>query len=109
MASVVLVDLLGGERILGRKADSKWVALLRAGLPYAALKSLMGTLGLSCDEVSELLSVPPRTLARRKREHKLQSTESDRLFRFAEIAAEAVDLFESKEYAANWFRRPNRA
>jgi putative toxin-antitoxin system antitoxin component (TIGR02293 family) len=107
--AATLVELLGGERVLGRKAGDRWVALVRAGLPYPALDSVMKTLGLTREEVSELLSVPLRTLARRKRAHKLDAVESDRLYRIARIAAEAADLFESKEGAADWLRRPNRA
>jgi len=104
-----LIDLLGGERIVGRKPESKWAALLRAGLPYPALESVMGTLGLSRTEVSELLSVPLRTLARRKREHKLHADESDRLFRLARIGARAVEVLGGKPQAAAWLRQPNRA
>jgi putative toxin-antitoxin system antitoxin component (TIGR02293 family) len=108
MASA-LVELLGGERTLGRKAESKWVALLRAGLPYSALESVMDTLGLTRQEASELLAVPLRTLARRKRAHKLLAPESNRLFRLTKIAAHAVDVLGSKETAAHWLREPIRA
>ena len=108
-SATILIDLLGGERIVGRKAESKWVALLRAGLPYPALESVMKTLGLSREEVSELLSVPLRTLARRKREHRLHADESDRLFRLARIAARAVEVLGSKQNAAGWLRQPIRA
>jgi putative toxin-antitoxin system antitoxin component (TIGR02293 family) len=108
MAST-LVALLGGERTLGRKADTKWIELLRAGLPYAALESVMNTLGLTREEVSDLLAIPLRTLARRKLAHRLRAAESDRLYRIATVAADVADLFESKAGAVNWLRRPNRA
>lgn len=108
-SATILIELLGGERIVGRKAESKWVSLLRAGLPYPALESVMKTLGLSREEVSELLSVPLRTLARRKREHRLHADESDRLFRLARIAARAVEVLGSKQNAASWLRQPIRA
>jgi putative toxin-antitoxin system antitoxin component (TIGR02293 family) len=108
-SATILIELLGGERIVGPKAESKWVALLRAGLPYPALESVMKTLGLSREEVSELLAVPLRTLARRKREHRLHADESDRLFRLARIAARAVEVLGGKPNAAGWLRQPLRA
>jgi putative toxin-antitoxin system antitoxin component (TIGR02293 family) len=108
-STTLLVELLGGERIVGRRAESKWVELVRAGLPYPALESVMATLGLTREEVSDLLWVPLRTLARRKREHKLHAQESDRLFRLARIGAHAVDALGSRQNAASWLRQPIRA
>jgi putative toxin-antitoxin system antitoxin component (TIGR02293 family) len=110
-SAAILFDMLGGMRSLGRRvnSDAKWMELLRAGLPYSALESVRETLGLSREEVSELLAVPLRTLVRRKREHKLRADESDRLFRLARIAAHAVDVLGSKEAAADWLRQPNPA
>lgn len=105
------MDVLGGERTLKRRIDSpkNWIEVIRAGLPYPSLESVMHTLALSREEASSLLSVPLRTLVRRKKEHRLRADESDRLFRVANVAAHAIDVFGSREKAARWLRRPNRA
>ena len=55
------------------------------------------------------LHLPQRTIARRKKEQKLQVDESDRLLRLARISAQATATLGSKEKAAQWLRRPNRA
>ena len=113
MASMTsVVELLGGERTLGRKVPSsraKLIEVLRAGVPYPALESVMQALDISRGEVCNSLALPSRTLARRKKERKLRADESDRLFRLANVGARALEIFGTKEKAARWLRKPNRA
>jgi putative toxin-antitoxin system antitoxin component (TIGR02293 family) len=56
-----------------------------------------------------VLHLPPRTLARRKRERRLRADESDRLFRLGRIAALAEEVLGSREKASRWLHRPNPA
>jgi putative toxin-antitoxin system antitoxin component (TIGR02293 family) len=60
-------------------------------------------------DLTALLRVPPRTLARRKRARRFQADESDRLFRIGRIAAQAEQVLGSREKASAWLRQPNRA
>lgn len=105
------VEMLGGEKILGRKVSSPMgmVDALRRGLPYSSLAAVMQALDLSRQEASRVLSLPLRTLDRRKKERRLQADESDRLYRLANIAARAVEVLGSPHHAALWLRHPNRA
>lgn len=64
---------------------------------------------LGRDEISRVLHLPLRTIARRKRERRLQADESDRLCRLARIAAQAEDVLGDAARAARWLRAPNRA
>ncbi len=111
MTTTQVIAMLGGEKTLRRKVSStmQLVETLREGLPYPALETVMRKLDLSRKEASEVLSVPLRTLVRRKRERRLQATESDRLYRLASVAARAVEVFGTPERAGRWLRRPNRA
>lgn len=111
MGAIGVVELLGGERVLRRKLSGplQMVEALRAGLPYKSLEAVMETLGLSREEASTVLSVPMRTLVRRKQERRLRADESDRLYRLARVAARAVDVLGSSEDAAKWLRRSNLA
>lgn len=111
MGAIGVVELLGGERVLRRKLSGplEMVEALRAGLPYKSLEAVMAALGLSREEASAVLSVPLRTLVRRKQDRRLRADESDRLYRLARVAARAVQVLESAEKAALWLRRPNRA
>ena len=111
MTTAPVLELLGGEKVLGRKASSplKLVDTLREGLPYSSLKAVMRALGLTRQEASRILSLPLRTLDRRKRQRRLEAVESDRLYRLASIAAHAIGVLGSPEHAARWLRHPNRA
>lgn len=103
--------ILGGARVV-RERGPEYGGLaerIREGLPYAALESVVDKLQLEKHEVSSVLHVSPRTLARRKAERRLDPAESDRLVRLARILAYAIEVFGDEENATKWLRRPNRA
>ena len=106
-----IVDVLGGPRVVGRKVHTleDLARRLRKGLPYAALEAVMSSLDLPREVLAETLDVPPRTLARRKRERVLRPDESDRLYRLARILARARSVLGDRAKAAGWLTRPNRA
>ncbi len=110
-ATSVIVEALGGRATLERRVESSadLSAHIRAGLPYAALESVMAKFDLRREEISSALHLPARTFARRKLERRLSPDESDRLFRLVRIAAQAVQVLGSEERASLWLRRPNRA
>jgi putative toxin-antitoxin system antitoxin component (TIGR02293 family) len=108
--STLIYDLLGGTRLLGGSPTLEALRdLVRRGLPFASLTATADRLHLGREEVSSLLMVPERTLSRRKKEERLQPDESDRLFRFARIAAETLDVLGDWDKASRWLRQPNRA
>jgi putative toxin-antitoxin system antitoxin component (TIGR02293 family) len=107
-----VVDVLGGSKVFrgrGQPSSAELRARIRLGLPYSSLESVRRRLQLTLPETATLLHTPMRTLARRKRERKLQAAESDRLVRLARVAAHAVMVFGDEEKAATWLRRSNRA
>jgi putative toxin-antitoxin system antitoxin component (TIGR02293 family) len=107
-----VIDVLGGTKVFKgptRPTATEILELVRTGLPYQALESIRERLNLSLQEAAILLHVPLRTLARRRHDRKLDAGESDRLYRLARIAAQAVAVLGTEEKAATWLRRPNRA
>ncbi|MGH2378578.1 MAG: type II RES/Xre toxin-antitoxin system antitoxin [Candidatus Limnocylindria bacterium] len=106
-----IAEALGGRKVL--KADlGSTRALLRgveAGLPYGSLEAITARFGLSRADVAAALRLPPRTLARRKRERKLPADESDRLVRLARIAADAARVLGDERKAGSWLRDENVA
>jgi putative toxin-antitoxin system antitoxin component (TIGR02293 family) len=56
-----------------------------------------------------ILGIPPRTVARRKEARQLNPQESDRLYRLARAAAQAVAVLGSLDKARLWLKTPNRA
>jgi putative toxin-antitoxin system antitoxin component (TIGR02293 family) len=105
-----ITEVLGGGRILGRKIDSPAAldALVRKGLPYGAVESVLNQVAVSAGELVELLASSKRTIARRRAEKRLSAAESDRLARLARIFARAEEVFEDKEKARRWLHKPNR-
>jgi putative toxin-antitoxin system antitoxin component (TIGR02293 family) len=110
-ATDTLVDLWGGNRVLGRKIRNELdlIPLLREGLPYTTLEHLMEQFGLSREDVRNVLLLPSRTMTRRKQQQRLSGDESDRLYRLSRIMAHALDVFGGRTRAADWMHRGNRA
>jgi len=111
MTTSGIVDVLGGRETGGRavRTSEELKAWIREGLPFASLEAVMERFALNRDEVSSTLDLPPRTLARRKQERRLRPAESDRLFRLARVAAQAVEVLGNEGKASRWLHTPNRA
>ncbi len=110
-AAEALFKTLGGATVFGRRqlqSTDDVRAMIHRGLPYRSLEVLASTFHLDLPRVGKILSVPPRTMARRKAEQRLTAQESDRLARLARILAYATDVFGAEEKASVWISRPNR-
>ena len=86
------------------------VQKLKSGLSFAMLMDFVKNSGLALPEISQVLRIPPRTLARRKAEGMLTALESERLARLAGLFDKAVELFEGNGVRAlTWLRAPSKA
>jgi putative toxin-antitoxin system antitoxin component (TIGR02293 family) len=111
-AAEYVIDVLGGPKVFKGRTLPNATELrdrVRTGLPYRSLESIRERLNLSLPEAAIVLHVPLRTLARRRHGRKLDADESDRLYRLARIAGQAVAVLGTEEKAATWLRRANRA
>lgn len=80
------------------------LAKIKEGLSYKAWERFSRNAALSKTDLTELVQIPSRTLARRKEEGRLHSDESDRLVRATRIFAAALALFEGDvDLARQWF------
>jgi putative toxin-antitoxin system antitoxin component (TIGR02293 family) len=105
-----VAHLLGGTKVLGAKAEpADMQRAIREGLPYRALEALAGVLRLSQSDITEVVGMAARTLARRKKERYLTPLESDRVFRIARITQLAAETLGDVDRARTWLGRPNRA
>jgi putative toxin-antitoxin system antitoxin component (TIGR02293 family) len=112
MTSVVIAEVLGGRKVLGRaiKNYSELADLIRQGLPSGSLIVLGEKLDLKNAALSKKLGIPQRTLTRRLSRHsRLTAAESDRTVRLARVYATAVEMIGNTSKAAEWLRTPNRA
>lgn len=111
-ASEYVIDVLGGARVFQgrtRPTSTQMRDRIKEGLPYSSLESVRERLNLTVPEAASVLQMPARTLARRRVSRRLGADESDRLYRIARVAAQAVGVFGSEDKAATWLQRPNRA
>lgn len=108
----------------GRRHGHDYVALLgfrtydpikiyekvKDGFSYTAFEHFQRNASLSAGALAELTQIPPRTLARRREQGRLEPEESDRLVRFARVFARALELFEgATDSARAWLSSPHRA
>lgn len=108
----------------GRRQGHHYVALLglrtydpikiyervRDGFSYSAFEHFQRNASLSAGALAELTQIPPRTLARRREQGRLEPDESDRLVRFARVFGRVLELFEgATDSARAWLSAPQRA
>jgi putative toxin-antitoxin system antitoxin component (TIGR02293 family) len=108
-AEALTLETLGGARVLRSRTIAELRPRLRAGLPFASLPAVAARLQLDPADLSRLLDLPARTLARRKLGRRLAFDESDRLFRLARIGAFAAETLGTWAKAVHWLHEPNRA
>lgn len=104
-----IAETLGGRRILGRELHSVMDAtdIVLSGIPWEAAFAVQQHYQLSDGELARILDVSVRTLARyRRRDDVLPLAQSDRLYRAATVLSWATHVFEDKERAMAWLRRP---
>lgn len=103
--------LLGGRAVLRARPGSplEWVAVIRRGLPAAAVDALVGSLRVTQTELAAAVGISERTLTRRKGQGTLTSDESAKLVRLARVAERAAEVFEGLDVALDWLKAPNAA
>ncbi len=86
------------------------IAQIETGLPMSSFDIFRKKIGLSESALSAIMSIPKRTLTRRKQSGRLSPLESERLVRLARLFDKATEVFGGNEkVAAGWFKEPARA
>jgi putative toxin-antitoxin system antitoxin component (TIGR02293 family) len=106
-----IIQVLGGKSVLKRNISSETQLreAVREGLPYESLAIVVEKLGIKGDKVAEVIQLPLRTIARRKKEKRLEPDESDRVVRLARIGAMAAYVLGNEQKASVWLHERNRA
>ena len=95
---------------VANSSGQQLIEALRKGLPYKAITTLEKESGLSIESIADVVQIPLRTLARRKKAGRLESLESERLLRLGLIFEQALDLFDGDRTAAQrWLTSPAKA
>jgi putative toxin-antitoxin system antitoxin component (TIGR02293 family) len=102
-ASAQIGDWLGVEPPM---TEAAVLAIIEQQLDPPIIQRLL-EMGLSRGEVHSVI-IPARTLQhRRSRQERLTVEESDRVIRALRVLSAAERVYESRERALQWLRRPN--
>ncbi len=85
------------------------VATVREGLPIDRFDVLKSLLGVSSEELTEVVGISASTLSRRREQGSFKKDESERILRVARLALRAVEVFEGTANARKWLTDPARA
>ncbi len=80
---------------------------LRQGVPREAFERIRADLGISSEELADVLGIPTRTLARRT--DRFKPDESERLLRVGSVVQKAAEVLEDRMAARRWMTQPKRA
>ena len=106
-----LIQTLGGRGLIRERPATYEVVIrrVREGLPFAALAAVSERYEIPSRELARILDLPPRTLARRRRERRLRPDESDRLSRIGRVGVFAEEVLGDRHKTVAWLRKPNTA
>ena len=102
---------LGIGELLGTNADNsiQLIKKIERGFSFRIFEKVRKEADLPAERLAVSIGISPRTLARRKKDGKLSSSESDRLVSVARLLRCSVELFDGdKKKASEWFTEPNR-
>jgi len=84
-------------------------ARVKTGLPFTAFDEVSAAAEIRPSDLAALLTIPPRTIARRKKEGRLHPEESDKLLRLGRIVVLAEETLGTYQKASGWLKKGNRA
>lgn len=104
VATHSFANLVDGEPLVGSEA----VTFIRNGVPATMLKSASGYLGLAESAIYKIMRVPPTTAQRlQKAGGRFDPAATERIFRMINVARMANDVFEDRDVALEWLKRPS--
>jgi putative toxin-antitoxin system antitoxin component (TIGR02293 family) len=107
-----LLRALGGRAAIASEPATagEWAARIHSGLPAASAFAFKEALGITNEQLSSILGMSPRTLARLDpAKSRLDLVSGDRLVRYARLFAIATDVLENGPAAVRWLKAPQRA
>jgi putative toxin-antitoxin system antitoxin component (TIGR02293 family) len=81
---------------------------IKKGLPISAFEKIQKELDISADTLASTVNIATRTLARRKKEGRFHSDESERVLRIASLFDRALQVLHSQSRVQLWFKSPQK-
>jgi len=103
-------QILGGQKILGKKLESKMdlVELGNIGVTKNAVSHLANYLSLSWKQIADLLPVTDRTLNRYTSHQRFNLAVSEQVIHIAEVLAKGTEVFQEKMNFLLWLNTPHK-
>jgi putative toxin-antitoxin system antitoxin component (TIGR02293 family) len=77
---------------------------IKKGLPISAFEKIQKELDVSADTLAATVNIATRTLARRKKEGRFHSDESERVLRIASLFDRALQVLHIQNRVQLWFK-----
>lgn len=103
------VTTYGASLGLAFSEPGEAVRAVKNGFPVNSFAKLQKSLDVPAQVLSGVTHIAPRTLARRKKEGKLQSDESERVLRIGSLVDRAAAVLGGIGQARQWLKSPNKA
>jgi putative toxin-antitoxin system antitoxin component (TIGR02293 family) len=81
---------------------------IKKGLPISAFEKIQKELDVSAETLASTINIATRTLARRKKEGRFHSDESERVLRIASLFDRALQVLHSQSRVQLWFKSPQK-
>lgn len=109
MANGIAAKSVATPTELDELPQPELIKAITRGLPAPLARELAKKMGVTLEDMAELLRLNPRTFQRRLEEGLLNLSESERLWELSRLFYRAVDVLESEPGAVHWFRNPIQA
>ena len=105
-----------GKSLLGRRSEpehkvgiTRAIGVIKRGISQKELLNLKNETELDYEKLSFIVGVTRQTLAKKDGSYTYEVSESDKIFRLAELYSYGYDVFENKEGFNLWMRTENAA
>lgn len=107
-AATNLRTILGGSNAVRHplSGDFDLIALTRAGIKKATLKSLAAYMNIDMERLSSLLHSSYRNIQRKHDDDLLDTLKTEKVLELAAFAQRGIEVIGSKEYFAEWLQSP---
>lgn len=85
------------------------IRVLKQGLPVSSFDQLCLEIDIPAKTLAASTHIATRTLSRRKKEGRLHTDESERLYRIGALYDRTVEVLGHKDTARHWFKTPKKA
>ncbi len=105
-----IISVLGGSVQVGQKINSDFdlIEITRKGLPKSVIKTLSLILGISMEQMSNLLHVSHRSLQRKSDTDLLNVYSTEQVLEIAQVVSRGIDVMGSLESFIKWLHNDIR-